>query len=127
MALRSMKTGPGAVVPGPGKNRNHMHGSPRPLLRLTLLQFLQQLLRGLYRRLTIKGSWLLLVCLSPAYLASAYCAWEFNEYVKHESARALMGQGVAPVLLSGDHGAIAEWRRQAALDKTRRYRPDLLG
>src|SRR5437899_2536702 len=35
----------------------------------------------------------LLVCLSPAYLESEYCAWEFNEYLKHESARALLGEG----------------------------------
>jgi tRNA (guanine37-N1)-methyltransferase len=30
------------------------------------------------------------------------------------------------VLLSGDHAAIARWRRDAALEKTRRNRPDLL-
>ncbi len=35
------------------------------------------------------------------------------------------GMGVPPVLLSGDHGAIERWRRQAALEKTRRNRPDL--
>src|SRR5438128_9339410 len=45
----------------------------------------------------LKGSRLLLVCLSPAYLASEYCAWEFIEYLKHEAARALLGEGVAPV------------------------------
>ena len=31
-----------------------------------------------------------------------------------------------PILLSGRHEQIAEWRRQAALTKTRRNRPDLL-
>jgi len=41
--------------------------------------------------------------------------------------REFRGMAVPEVLLSGDHGAIAEWRRQAALDKTRRHRPDLLG
>ena len=45
----------------------------------------------------ISDTKLLLVCLSPAYLESNYCAWEFNEYLKHESARALLGEGVAPV------------------------------
>ncbi len=36
------------------------------------------------------------------------------------------GMGVPEVLLSGDHGEIARWRREAALEKTRRNRPDLL-
>ena len=35
------------------------------------------------------------------------------------------GMEVPPVLLSGDHGAIERWRRQAAAAKTRRNRPDL--
>jgi tRNA (guanine37-N1)-methyltransferase len=30
------------------------------------------------------------------------------------------------VLRSGDHGAVARWRRDQALDRTRRLRPDLL-
>ena len=34
---------------------------------------------------------------------------------------------VPGVLLSGHHGEVARWRRRAALDKTRRNRPDLLG
>jgi len=33
---------------------------------------------------------------------------------------------VPEVLLSGHHGKIADWRKQTALDKTRRVRPDLL-
>jgi tRNA (guanine37-N1)-methyltransferase len=33
---------------------------------------------------------------------------------------------VPPVLLSGDHAAIARWRRQQALGRTWRRRPDLL-
>ena len=32
---------------------------------------------------------------------------------------------VPPVLLSGDHGAIARWRRERALEATRAKRPDL--
>lgn len=36
------------------------------------------------------------------------------------------GKSVPEVLLSGDHKKIAEWRHNAALDKTRRVRPDLL-
>ena len=34
---------------------------------------------------------------------------------------------VPPVLLSGNHGAIATWRREQSLERTRVNRPDLLG
>lgn len=37
------------------------------------------------------------------------------------------GWRVPDILLSGNHGAIAKWRREQALAKTRRVRPDLLG
>lgn len=37
------------------------------------------------------------------------------------------GWRVPDILLSGNHAAIAKWRREQALDKTRRVRPDLLG
>ncbi|MBV9098342.1 MAG: tRNA (guanosine(37)-N1)-methyltransferase TrmD [Frankiaceae bacterium] len=36
------------------------------------------------------------------------------------------GLDVPPVLLSGDHGAIVAWRREQALERTKRVRPDLL-
>jgi tRNA (guanine37-N1)-methyltransferase len=36
------------------------------------------------------------------------------------------GLGVPEVLISGDHGAIERWRAEAALEKTKRNRPDLL-
>ena len=37
------------------------------------------------------------------------------------------GQRVPEVLLSGDHGKIARWRRKEMLGRTYRRRPDLLG
>jgi len=37
-----------------------------------------------------------------------------------------MGRRVPAVLLSGDHAAIARWRREQALQRTRERRPDLL-
>jgi tRNA (guanine37-N1)-methyltransferase len=40
--------------------------------------------------------------------------------------REFRGMAVPDVLSSGDHARIAEWRRRAALEKTRRNRPDLL-
>jgi tRNA (guanine37-N1)-methyltransferase len=36
------------------------------------------------------------------------------------------GMRVPPVLLSGNHASIAEWRREQATERTRRLRPDLL-
>ena len=36
------------------------------------------------------------------------------------------GRPVPEVLLSGDHGAVARWRREQALARTRQRRPDLL-
>jgi tRNA (guanine37-N1)-methyltransferase len=36
------------------------------------------------------------------------------------------GLDVPPVLLSGDHAAVAAWRREVALQRTRQTRPDLL-
>jgi tRNA (guanine37-N1)-methyltransferase len=40
--------------------------------------------------------------------------------------REFRGMAVPDVLVSGDHGAIEAWRREAALEKTRRNRRDLL-
>ena len=37
----------------------------------------------------------------------------------------LRGMGVPEVLRSGDHGAVARWRREQAEERTRRVRPDL--
>jgi tRNA (guanine37-N1)-methyltransferase len=36
------------------------------------------------------------------------------------------GREVPPVLRSGDHGAVAAWRHEQALARTRQRRPDLL-
>ncbi|GAB3272283.1 tRNA (guanosine(37)-N1)-methyltransferase TrmD [Microbacterium lacusdiani] len=36
------------------------------------------------------------------------------------------GLEVPPVLLSGNHGAVAAWRREQSLERTRERRPDLL-
>ena len=36
------------------------------------------------------------------------------------------GMAVPEVLTSGDHGAVARWRREQALARTRAMRPDLL-
>ena len=48
---------------------------------------------------------------------------EYPSYTKPASWREL---DVPPVLLSGNHGAIATWRREQQIERTRRVRPDLL-
>ena len=48
---------------------------------------------------------------------------EFPQYTRPREYR---GQTVPEVLLSGDHAAIAEWRSQQSLDRTRCRRMDLL-
>lgn len=47
------------------------------------------------------------------------------EYPQYTRPRVFREQEVPAVLLSGDHARIARWRRQQALAKTRRVRPDL--
>jgi len=48
---------------------------------------------------------------------------EYPSYTKPASWR---GLDVPPVLLSGNHGAIAAWRREKQIERTRLVRPDLL-
>ncbi len=48
------------------------------------------------------------------------------EYPQYTRPARYRGWDVPPVLLSGDHGAIAHWRRAQALRETFRRRPDLL-
>jgi len=48
------------------------------------------------------------------------------EYPQYTKPREYRGLSVPDVLLSGDHGRIAAWRKEQALLRTRRRRPDLL-
>ncbi|MYH40247.1 MAG: tRNA (guanosine(37)-N1)-methyltransferase TrmD [Chloroflexi bacterium] len=48
------------------------------------------------------------------------------EYPQYTRPRDFRGWGVPPVLLSGDHGAVARWRRGERVRRTRQRRPDLL-
>jgi tRNA (guanine37-N1)-methyltransferase len=47
------------------------------------------------------------------------------EYPQYTRPPAFRGQQVPEVLLSGDHAAVARWRRKEALRRTRRERPDM--
>jgi tRNA (guanine37-N1)-methyltransferase len=48
---------------------------------------------------------------------------EYPQYTRPEVFR---GMKVPEVLLSGDHGKIAEWRKKQSLERTKKWRPDLL-
>ena len=48
---------------------------------------------------------------------------EYPQYTRPEVFRDMK---VPDILLSGDHGKIAQWRREQALERTRKWRPDLL-
>lgn len=48
---------------------------------------------------------------------------EYPSYTKPAQWR---GHAVPPILLSGNHAAIAAWRHEQSLERTRTHRPDLL-
>jgi tRNA (guanine37-N1)-methyltransferase len=48
---------------------------------------------------------------------------EYPQYTRPPSFR---GMEVPSILTSGDHGAVAAWRHEQAVERTRRHRPDLL-
>lgn len=48
---------------------------------------------------------------------------EYPQYTRPEVFRDMK---VPDILLSGDHAKIAEWRRQQAIERTKKWRPDLL-
>ncbi len=48
------------------------------------------------------------------------------EHPQYTRPREWEGREIPPVLLSGDHSAIARWKRQMAKDLTRARRPDLM-
>lgn len=64
--------------------------------------------------------------LEEASLAEESFSGSLLEYPHYTRPPLYRGMAVPPVLLSGDHGAIARWRRSQSLLRTRRRRPDLL-
>jgi tRNA (guanine37-N1)-methyltransferase len=48
---------------------------------------------------------------------------EYPQYTRPEVFRDMK---VPDILLSGDHAKIAEWRKQQSLERTKKWRPDLL-
>ncbi len=47
------------------------------------------------------------------------------EYPQYTRPEEFAGLRVPEVLLSGDHGRIAQWRNEQRIERTRRFRPDL--
>jgi tRNA (guanine37-N1)-methyltransferase len=60
---------------------------------------------------------------SPLEESHASGLLEYPQYTRPPEFR---GWAVPEILLSGNHGAIARWRRQEALRRTRQRRPELL-
>lgn len=75
-----------------------------------------------------------LVRMVPGVLGDEYSSWDDSfsrgnrllEYPQYTRPREFEGHNVPEVLLSGDHGAIARWRKQKSLEKTANRRSDLL-
>jgi tRNA (guanine37-N1)-methyltransferase len=53
-------------------------------------------------------------------------SWGLLEYPQYTRPATFEGMDVPEVLLSGDHARIARWRREEAVRRTARRRPDLL-
>ena len=64
---------------------------------------------------------------NEASLASESHAQGLLEYPQYTRPAEFRGWTVPDVLLSGDHGAVEEWRRRRSEEITRDRRPDLLG
>jgi tRNA (guanine37-N1)-methyltransferase len=52
--------------------------------------------------------------------------WGLLEYPQYTRPAEFEGVEVPEVLRSGDHGRVARWRREQAIERTARLRPDLL-
>ena len=63
---------------------------------------------------------------NPASLVEESHSDGLLEYPSYTKPAEWRGLAVPPVLLSGNHGAIASWRHDQQLERTRRVRPDLL-
>ena len=48
------------------------------------------------------------------------------EYAQYTRPATFQDERVPEVLLSGDHGSVSAWRRRSSIERTARWRPDLL-
>lgn len=63
---------------------------------------------------------------NPSSLTDESYAGGLLEYPQYTRPAEFRGMEVPPVLVSGDHAAVAAWRRRMSLVRTARLRPDLL-
>ncbi len=67
----------------------------------------------------------------PGVLAHAECFEDeshYNgmlEYPQYSRPAVWHGREVPSILLSGDHGKVAQWRRKQSLQRTKERRPDM--
>jgi tRNA (guanine37-N1)-methyltransferase len=64
--------------------------------------------------------------IDPASILEESFADGLLEYPQYTRPPVFEGMSAPEILLSGDHGAVARWRREQALERTRQRRPDLL-
>ena len=65
--------------------------------------------------------------IEAASIAEESFAAGLLEYPQYTRPAVFRGMDVPAVLTSGDHGAVARWRQEASVERTRDRRPDLLG
>nr|MCR5797711.1 tRNA (guanosine(37)-N1)-methyltransferase TrmD [Eubacterium sp.] len=47
------------------------------------------------------------------------------EHPQYSRPETILGKSVPPILLSGDHKKVDEWRHEKSLERTKMFRPDL--
>ncbi|MBX7169188.1 MAG: TIR domain-containing protein [Pirellulales bacterium] len=97
--------------------REYEHVAGRPLE----VFFDTQSIRGMddwQQRILVglRQSRIMLGVLSPAYFASDYCRLEWEEYLHHELAHALPGEGIAPIYVV-QHPAFDQYDVQLPMDR----------
>ena len=64
---------------------------------------------------SLRESQLFLAVLSPTYLVSPYCRWEWEDYVRYEAMRQCLGQGGTPCPTRWDYDVALERPSTAAV------------
>jgi tRNA (guanine37-N1)-methyltransferase len=64
--------------------------------------------------------------IDPASIEEESFGGDLLEYPQYTRPAEFHGERVPEILVSGDHGAVARWRQEQAVERTRRNRPDLL-
>ncbi len=63
---------------------------------------------------------------NPGSLETESFSEDLLEYPQYTRPEVFRGKGVPEILLSGNHAAIDEWRREQSIERTRQIRPDLM-